>query len=149
MDGKERRNAIIDILKGSSEPVSGTMLSQKLKVSRQVIVQDIALIKANDIEIYSTHKGYIIAGKKEISRVFKVIHEDNETEEELKLIVDMGGKVRDVFVYHKVYGVVRADMHIHSRRDISEYMKELAEGKSTFLKNVTAGYHYHTITADS
>ena len=62
--------------------------------------------------------------------------------------MDLGGWIRDVFVYHKVYGVIRADMNIHSRRDIRTYMSEIAGGKSSLLKNVTSGYHDHTIVAD-
>ena len=78
-----------------------------------------------------------------------MVHSDDEVEEELSTIVDAGGHVRDVFVYHKVYGVLRADMNIKSRRDIKNYLDEINSGKSSLLKNVTSGYHYHTILADS
>ena len=130
MNGEERRNQIVDILKHSSSPVPGTQLAQILDVSRQVIVQDVALIRAKN------------------SRILKVKHEDDEVETELGAIVDMGGWIRDVFVYHKVYGVIRAEMNIHSRRDIRKYLEEIANGKSSLLMNVTSGYHYHTIVAD-
>ena len=63
--------------------------------------------------------------------------------------MDMGGYVKDVFVYHKVYGVLRADMNIKSRMDIRKYMENIRSGKSSLLKNVTSGFHYHTIVADS
>ena len=148
MNGEERRKQIVDILKHSSSPVPGTQLAQILNVSRQVVVQDIALIRAKDVDIFSTNRGYVINDKKEYSRIFKVIHEDEEVETEQEAIVDLGGWIRDVFVYHKVYGVIRADMNIHSRRDIRTYMSEIAGGKSSLLKNVTSGYHYHTIVAD-
>lgn len=148
MNGDERRKQIIDILKHSSSPVAGTQLAQILDVSRQVIVQDIALIRAKDVDIFSTNRGYVINDKQEYSRILKVIHEDDEVETELETIVDLGGWIRDVFVYHKVYGVIRADMNIHSRRDIKKYMEEIASGKSSLLKNVTSGYHYHTVVAE-
>ena len=80
--------------------------------------------------------------------MFKVHHEEDEAEKELNLIVDLGGRVKDVFVYHKVYGVVKAEMNIKSRRDIKRYMEDITTGKSTPLMNITSGYHYHTITAD-
>ena len=70
------------------------------------------------------------------SRVFKVYHTDDQVEEELSTIVDTGGQIRDVFVYHKVYGVLKADMGIKSRRDIRAYMEEISTGKSSLLKNV-------------
>ena len=59
MNGEERRNQIVDILKHSSSPVPGTQLAQILDVSRQVIVQDIALIRAKNIDVFSTNRGYV------------------------------------------------------------------------------------------
>ena len=81
--------------------------------------------------------------------MFKVFHSDSEVEEELKLITDCGGYVEDVFVYHKVYGVVRAELNIGSRKDVSEFLDELKKGHSTLLKNITSEYHYHTVSASS
>ena len=149
MSGEDRRKEIIQILEKSEKPVSGLMLSKKMQVSRQVIVQDMALLRVNGYPFYSTNRGYLVEKKKEAVRVLKVIHSDEDVEKELNTIVDMGGKVQNVFVYHKVYGVVKADMNIKSRMDIREYLNDLRTGKSSLLKNVTSGYHYHTITADS
>lgn len=56
MNGEQRREKIIDILNSSSKPVSGVALASMLNVSRQVIVQDIALIRASDNEISSTNR---------------------------------------------------------------------------------------------
>ena len=146
MDGNKRRQAIIDILKNSLQPVSGTYLAKTLQVSRQVIVQDIALLRAGDYDIYSTHKGYVLNAQKVCKRIFKVHHDDNEVEKELSLIVDLGGYVEDVFVYHNI---VKATLNIASRRDIKNYMTNLQTGHSSLLKNVTSGYHYHTVHADN
>ena len=149
MEGKCRREKLIALLQQAEQPFSGTELAKQLGVSRQVIVQDIALLRANGINIFSTNRGYLIQEKSETSsRVFKVHHEEAEAEKELNLIVDLGGRVKDVFVYHKVYGVVKAEMNIKSRRDIKRYMEDITTGKSTPLMNITSGYHYHTITAD-
>ncbi len=148
MSGQERREEIIKIIKNSNKPVAGTDLARQLGVSRQVIVQDMALIRANGIEIMSTNRGYVIQEEREVSRVFKVNHTDEQVEEELNLFVDLGGKVEDVFVYHKVYGVIKANMNIKSRRDVRKYMEDISTGKSTNLKNLTSNYHYHTITAE-
>ena len=149
MNGSERRNKIIQILSESSTPLSGKELSKRFDVSRQVIVQDMALLRAQDHEILSTSQGYLLAGGKKISRVFKVIHSDKEVEEELNLIVDYGGRVEDVFVYHKVYGIVRADLQIASRNDIREFLQDLQNGHSALLKKITSDYHYHTVRAPS
>ena len=149
MNGRERRNKIIQMLSESNEALSGKELAGILDVSRQVIVQDIALLRAQDHEILSTNQGYLLTGEKKISRVFKVVHSDKEVEEELKLIVDYGGHVEDVFVYHKIYGIVRADLHIASRNDIREFLGDLKNGHSALLKNITSDYHYHTVSAPS
>ena len=101
MNGDERRKKIINILSSSKSPVAGVALAKELDVSRQVIVQDIALLRANGAAIFSTNRGYLIQADKQYSRVLKVVHEDDEVEEELSTIVDAGGHVKDVFVYHK------------------------------------------------
>ena len=149
MNGEERRNQIIHILQSSCEPVSGVALAKQLNVSRQVIVQDIALLRAKDTRIHSTNRGYVLDKQQEVSRVFKVIHTEAQTRTELETIIDLGGWVKDVFVYHKVYGVLRAEMNIKSRMDIRNYLEEISSGKSSLSKNVTSGYHYHTVRADS
>lgn len=148
MSGEERRGKIIQALKNSDKAVSATTLAKEFDVSRQVIVQDVALLRANGKNIFSTNRGYLIQEDKETTRVFKVQHEDDEVEKELTTIVDLGGTVEDVFVYHKVYGVLRAEMNIKSRMDIRNYMEEIRSGKSSLLKNVTSGYHYHTVRAE-
>ena len=148
MSGQERREEIIKIIKNSGRPVAGTDLANKLGVSRQVIVQDMALIRANGIEVMATNRGYVIQESKDVSRVFKVIHSNEQVEDELNLFVDLGGKVEDVFVYHKVYGVIKATLNIKSRRDVKSYMEGISSGKSTNLLNLTSNYHYHTITTE-
>ena len=148
MNGQERREQIIEIIKNSDKPVAGTTLAKELGVSRQVIVQDMALIRANGVEILSTNRGYVIHDEPYVKRVFKVKHTGEQVEEELNLYVDLGGKVEDVFVYHKVHGVIKVDLHIRSRMDVQKYLREIASGNSTQLLNLTSGYHYHTVTAE-
>lgn len=149
MSGQERREQIVQLLSTRDKALSGSYLASELDVSRQVIVQDIALLRANGMNILSTNRGYVLYQPKECSRVFKEHHSDAETEEELFLIVDCGGTVKDVFVYHRVYGTVRAEMNIRSRRDVSRFLEDIRSGKSSLLKNITSGYHYHTVTAAS
>lgn len=146
MNGEERRSGILKSL--GTEPLSATKISEMFGVSRQVIVQDIALLRANGHPVIATNRGYILSAVTS-RRVFKVKHSDEETGEELMLIVDAGGTVEDVFVNHKVYGRVSADMHVHSRLQAEEIVQKLKSGKSTPLKRITSDYHYHTVTADS
>lgn len=149
MKGEQRRQKITQMLRSENVPLSGSALAKSFAVSRQVIVQDIALLRANGMDILSTNRGYILRGDSGVCRVFKVRHEDEEVEQEMNLIVDLGGRIEDVFVYHKVYGVIKADLNIRSRMDVKDYVEQIRSGKSSLLKNVTSGYHYHTIYAAS
>ena len=149
MNGETRRNQILIILADSDGPVSGTSLAKQLNVSRQVIVQDIALLRAAGHDILAMNQGYIMQSRPKVNRVFKVIHTEQDVAEELNTIVDFGGIVKDVFVYHKTYGVIRADMDIKSRLDVENFIEKIKSGKSNLLMDVTSGYHYHTVLADS
>ncbi len=149
MNGMERRSRILRILQNSDSPVSGGALARELQVSRQVIVQDIALLRANGMDIYSTNRGYVLPKSVRFSRIFKVHHSDEDLEEELTLFVDTGGTVEDVFIYHRAYDVIRGELGIRSRLDVEQYMEKISSGKSTPLKNITEGFHYHTVTAAS
>lgn len=97
----ERRKAIVNLLLSANEPISGGELAQKFDISRQIIVQDIAVLKAMGYEILSTSQGYVIRKSPLSERVFKVRHTTEQTEDELSCIVDLGGTVVDVFVWHR------------------------------------------------
>ena len=146
MAGEERRAKIKARL--SEKPISASALAREMGVSRQVIVQDVALLRAEGAEIVATNRGYVLPATR-ISRVFKVRHTDEQVCEELYLVADMGGCVEDVYVWHKVYGKISAPMGIDSRRKADEFVQKLASGVSVPLKNITGGYHYHTVSADS
>ena len=104
MTGSERRDGILQIIRKSSVPVSGKKLAAAYEVSRQVIVQDIALIRASGFDIISTNRGYILNMPAKAERVLKVQHTDGQVEEELYAVVDLGGCVKNVMVHHRVYG---------------------------------------------
>ena len=148
MKGIERRAEILKLINSGSIPFSGTYLAERFSVSRQVIVQDIALIRAQGNDIISTNRGYLLKSPVEFKRVLKFHHSDNEIEDELCTIVDLGGTVKDVSVNHRVYGHLQADLNISSRLDVQNFLAELKSGKSTPLKDITSDYHYHTIIAD-
>ena len=149
MSGEERRKEIIRLLSSGDKPLAGGKLAGILNVSRQVVVQDIALLRAEGYDIFSTNRGYIIQSLSRASRVVYVHHSDDRIQEELDLIVDNGGYVQDVFVHHTVYGELKADLSIGSRKKVRDFMEELNTGKSSPLNTITSGYHYHTILAES
>ncbi len=145
----ERRKAIVNLLLASKTPISGGELSEKFNVSRQIIVQDVTVLKGLGYEILSTHNGYVMQKSPLVERVFKLKHTTEQTEDELNSIVDMGGTVVDVFVWHKVYGRISATLNIFSRLHVKQFLEGVRTGKSSELMNITGGYHYHTIRADS
>ena len=149
MDGKRRREKIIELMKNSRTPLSGTALAEKFGVSRQVIVQDIALLRAADYSIISTNRGYLCGTFSDTVRVFYVNHSREQIQEELNIIVDYGGTAVDVFVEHEPYGELRAPLNVSNRSQVQDFVEELSEGKSGPLLTVTAGYHYHTVRAQS
>lgn len=149
MKAEERRKEIAGYLLSEQKPISGGALSEKFGVSRQIIVQDISVLKATGFKILSTHNGYIIQNTPLVERVFKLHHTTEQTEDELNTIVDLGGTVVDVFVWHKVYGKMTAQLNIFSRLHVKQFIEGVRSGKSTELMNITGGYHYHTVRADS
>ncbi len=149
MKGAERRMMILETLRTAGDPVSGSSFAKQFGVSRQVIVQDIALLRAEGNDIVSTTNGYLLPELYKASRVFKVHHENEDIEKELNMMVDLGGKVKDVFVSHKVYGLLRVDLNVSSRADVQRYLESISSGNSVPLLNLTSGYHYHTVLAEN
>lgn len=151
MYGDGRREQIIQILSGNSQPVSGTELALRLGVSRQVIVQDIALLRAGNKNILSTNKGYILFhdedNRRVCKRTYKVSHTNDRIKEELYNIVDCGGRLLDVVVEHPVYGQIMVDLIINSRQDVDNFVQQVEEHSTKPLNALTDGIHYHTVAA--
>lgn len=151
LSGDIRRSEILNIIKSSDKPVSASILAKQLGVSRQVIVSDIALLRASNINIISTHKGYIIQSdaSKKVFRIFTVNHTNKQIQDELNAIVDLGGKVSDVIVNHTIYGAITAGLSISSRKDVQDFICELTANQTRPLKELTNGVHSHTVFAES
>ena len=151
MEGAKRREHLIKILHEATEPVSGTELAHLLGVSRQVIVQDIALLRATDINIFATTKGYLIyqTEQSRVKRIFRVKHTTEQIEDELCTIVDNGGKILDVQVTHDIYGEIGTALIIRNRQEVYDFVKKVKENKIVPLKELTDGIHQHTIEADT
>ena len=148
IEREEREKRIIEILESSETLVSGTYLAELFDVSRQVIVQDIAILKARNIDIISTNRGYRLLSKG-IKKIIKVKHDDSEIRNELNAIVDLGASIEDVFVVHKTYGEIRVKLDIKSRRDVDLLVENINSKLSKPLKNLTDNYHYHTIIVEN
>ncbi|TCT12303.1 hypothetical protein EDC18_11275 [Natranaerovirga pectinivora] len=151
MEGKARRNKIMELLKESREPISGADLATQLGVTRQVIVQDIALIRAKNSNIISTSRGYLLYEEmqKKPRKIFPVKHNSESITDELYTIVDLGGTVQDVIVEHPIYGEITVNLILKSRKDVKDFVNLLSSYQTVPLMHLTGGEHYHTVEADN
>lgn len=147
-DPKTRRDDLLKTLYERQKPMSGESLAKKFDVTRQVIVQDIALLRASGKDIVSTNRGYYL-NEARTQKVFKVKHSDRDISKELNAIVDLGGRVEDVIVHHKVYGEIKKDLKCSSRRDVKIFLEKMNEEKSKPLDVLTGGVHFHTVVAEN
>ena len=151
--GENRRMGILQMLKAQGLPLSGTALAKAFGVSRQVIVQDIALMRAEHHNILSTNKGYLYRTEdpqaKKPKRVFYVKHTTEQVEEEFLIITELGGQVLDVAVEHEIYGYIQVDLLIETPQDARDFAQKLSCCRDNPLKVLTDDYHYHTVAAPS
>ena len=150
MDGKARRQEIIRLLQVNTQPLSGSTLAKQLGVSRQVIVQDIALLRT-EYSILATAQGYLlyVAPGRGHQRAFLVKHRQEDIFDELTSIVSLGGHVLDVIVEHDVYGQLQADLNLTTIHDVELFCDRLSRSSSGPLFPISAGIHLHTIEAES
>jgi uncharacterized protein len=151
MNSKERRNYVLSQLIKTSEPQKGHLLAAEIGVTRQVIVKDIAILRAEGMDIIATPEGYMIPreNRPRVSRILAVCHRSEDIEEELKCIVKYGGIIEDVIVEHRLYGEIRGMLMIKTLEDIQNFMKRFKEVKAEPLLSLTGGVHIHTIEAES
>jgi len=149
--GEERRERLLGLLKNSTLPITGADLATRNGVSRQVIVQDLSLLKASGHDIVATPRGYLHAAKEEGSYRRKVVcrHTPEELGAECDAIVDEGVTILDVIVEHPVYGFLTGELMLKSRRDVRTLITRLRETDSPPLSSLTDGIHIHTLEADS
>ncbi len=153
MTGEQRRTEIRRMLLDAQQPMTGTALAKGLHVSRQVIVQDIALMRAENMAILSTNKGYLLrpdaARSSQPKRVFFVRHSTEQVLDEFMTVIDLGGRILDVAVEHELYGPIRADLLIENAQDALDFVERLAACRDNPLKVLTDDCHFHTVAAPS
>lgn len=150
MNPSERRENILELLKQGEAPVSAGSLAKRLKVSRQVIVGDIALLRAANQPITATPRGYVMesadARPGELVRTVACRHDRTGIARELYAVVDNGCGVLDVIVEHAVYGQISGRLQVFSRFDVDDFVRRLEKSRSLPLCNLTGGVHLHTIS---
>ncbi|MDE6667515.1 MAG: transcription repressor NadR [Clostridia bacterium] len=149
MKAEKRREEILSLIGNAENPIPANVLAERFAVSRQVIVQDIAILRANGLDVTATNRGYVLNTKIQATRVFKCRHSFEEIVDEGVLIIEAGGRIEDIFVNHRVYGRISSRLDLINRTHVEELYRSLVSGASKPLMSVTDGYHYHTVSADS
>ena len=140
----DRKAAIIEAIRTSETPVSASALARKLHVSRQIIVGDIALIRASGTQIIATPRRYVWERSNAGSeRKIAVLHAPQQMREELYTIVDQGAEVVDVIVEHPTYGQLVGQLQLSSRYDVDQFIDRMQGNEP--LSQLTHGVHLHTI----
>lgn len=153
MLGEERRNELLKILKHKKEPITGADLAKIAHVSRQVIVNDMTLLKARNEPILATSQGYLYmmsdVTEKHFERVVACHHSMEQNEDELLTLVDCGVTVKNVIVQHPLYGELTASILVSNRHDVENFVKRVNETNAKNLAELTGGTHLHTLVAPS
>lgn len=147
MNAEERRQAILTILQTGAGPVSAGSLAARFAVSRQVIVGDVALLRAAGAEISATPRGYTVSrAVRGLPRQIPCRHDAAGMEAELTAIVDQGCSVLDVIVDHPVYGQLTGPLQLSSRYDVRQFLDQCAASDARPLSDLTGGIHLHTLS---
>ncbi|RHW38668.1 transcription repressor NadR [Lysinibacillus yapensis] len=153
MLGESRRNELLHLLKNADHPITGTDLAKYANVSRQVIVNDMNLLKARNEPIVATSQGYIYmkldVGQETFERKIVCLHTAEQAEDEMLTIVDCGVTLKNVIVEHPVYGEITASMMLSNRHDVVSFLKNVKETNANYLSVLTNGTHLHVISATS
>lgn len=142
----DRKEQVIKMIENNDKPISASKIAKELGVSRQIIVGDVALLRASGHKIIATPRGYILDNQINHHYTIAVKHTNNQLEDELNTIVDLGGKVEDVIVEHPLYGEIKGNLHIYSRYDVTKFISNVKNNDAAPLSLLTNGVHLHTIT---
>ena len=146
MNAVNRRENIIRMLRQAADPVSAASLASALGVSRQIIVGDIALLRASGEKITSTPRGYVLSEGGTSVYTLACVHGVEDTEKELNIMVDNGCKVLTVSVEHPVYGLLTGELQLANRYDVRQFVEKLQSGEVRPLSALTGGVHLHTLS---
>ncbi|MDR2909468.1 MAG: transcription repressor NadR [Oscillospiraceae bacterium] len=149
MDAPERREALKSAILTRTGPLSASELAGELGVSRQVIVGDIALLRAAGLGIIATARGYMIAPSSPAGRFSAKLacrHSLEQTENELSAIVELGGEVVDVVVAHYLYGEITGGLNISTREGVRDFVRRVRVHETRLLSELTDGVHLHTVS---
>lgn len=145
----ERRTSITKLLNNINRPIKGVELANKFNVTRQVIVKDIAILRAEGNRIIATPDGYILNIENErVKSIVAVNHQSDRLNEELAIVIKYGGIIEDVIVEHPLYGEIKANLRIKTLNDLNKFIENFKDKNAKPLSVITNGVHLHTISTE-
>lgn len=144
---EERRDRLLGILRGAEVPVTGSALADELGVSRQVIVNDVAIVRACGEPVLGSSRGYLLTDDADDRPLATIAcrHDVEGSRRELEVLVDRGLTVVDVVVEHPLYGEVAANLHVRSRADVDRAVELLDADGAQPLFALADGVHVHRV----
>jgi uncharacterized protein len=145
----KRRRRIVAWMRRHGTPIRGGELARCFHVSRQCLVQDVAILRAGGEQIVATPRGYRLPESPPHPHraILACRHALERTEEELHILVDHGVKILDVIVEHPLYGELRGSLMIESRADVQDFLAQVRASHAALLSSLTGGVHLHTVEA--
>ena len=135
MNAAQRRERILTRLNSAGAPLSASTLAAELGVSRQIVVGDVALLRAGGAQIDATPRGYQLhPAEKGCTGILACVHRtQEEMRQELYTVVDQGGTVVDVAVENSLYGEIRATLNLCNRYDVDNFIRQAADAPESLL----------------
>ncbi|WP_160693188.1 transcription repressor NadR [Clostridium sp. C2-6-12] len=150
MKSIDRRDNILKLLLESSEPIKGSHIAKEYSVTRQIIVKDIAILRAEGKNIIATPDGYIINNNENrVKAIIAVTHSEEEMFDEMNIVIKYGGIIEDVVVEHPLYGEIRGMLMIKNYNELNKFIQKYKEQRAKLLSVLTNGVHLHTIAAEN
>lgn len=150
MNSIERRDDIVKLLLDSFSPIKGIDIAERYNVTRQVIVRDIAILRAKGINIMATPDGYIVnRNDGKVKKIIAVNHKECEMFEEMSTVIKYGGTIEDVIVEHPLYGEIKGVLMVKNLNELNKFINKYKNQKGRLLSVLTNGVHLHTIAADT
>ena len=151
MIASKRRESIVELLLREKAPIKGVDLAIKFNVTRQIIVKDVAILRAKGSNIIATPDGYMFNDDNgsRVRSIIAVNHDKDDMIKELEIVIKYGGIIEDVIVEHPIYGEIKGLLMIKNLNDLNRFKKSFDLSESTPLSSLTNGVHLHTISVDT
>lgn len=154
MTNQTRQRQLIKQLQEATTPITATQLAAQYGVTRQVIVSDIAILRAGGQDILATTRGYLLNQNvtQNSTRYYAKLafkHTADEMEQEMRTIISYGGHIESLEVEHPVYGNITVNFTIRSLAELEEFLVQFRAQETEPLSSLTNGIHLHLLSCET